>query len=82
MPTVPSPSVEREFFSRRLRALLEEGGISVGELARRFDPEKPRRGQRSIRRYLSGSHAPSEANLKRLAAALRCPVATLRKEAA
>lgn len=79
---MPSPSVSPEFFKRRLRALIDETGMTVGELARRFDSEKPKRGQRAIRRYLAGTHAPSETNLKRLARALERPVASLRKEAA
>lgn len=77
---MPSPSVDRYRFAFQLRGELNTAKMSVGELARRIDPDNPKRGQRTIRRWLSGKHAPSEDMLTRVAAAFAVDVATFRSE--
>ena len=57
-------------FPERLREALDKQGVSIYRLSRLLDPENPSRAERNIYKWLAGSHEPSEANRRNLAAVL------------
>lgn len=57
-------------FNSRLRADLDNSGVSIAELGRRLNQRRPENGRRSVHKFLAGEHRPRRATRIRVARAL------------
>lgn len=60
----------RSQFGSLLRDALTSQGVSIRELARRLNPERPETARRSLIRYIKGEVIPEQRNRDEIAAAL------------
>lgn len=67
--TSPAPK-PRTPFGHRLRAELATAEVSIRELARRLDPEKPENARRTVTRWVTGGSKPTRENRRAAAVAL------------